>query len=154
MRLISLSRNERHTSTPALQSWFNEKYFQAPVLKYDTDEFLVECYLRSVLFLKLNMAFLKIYRSTNADSPAYCLWDDVLTLTQPLITNLKRWLSLPHQCSIKAKPSQIHWPGSLSSDFSHNKHVIGSWLQLEQDADLDSCALKCLHYRIPQRYQM
>lgn len=66
----------------------------------------------------------------------------------------KKWSSLPHQHYIKAKLRRGCWLQSISSDFLHNEHVIASWFQLEQDTDLDSCMLKCLHLRIPHRYQM
>lgn len=66
----------------------------------------------------------------------------------------KTWSSLPHQHSINAIHQQGCWLQSISSDFFHNEHVITSWFQLEQDTDLGSCMFKCLHLRIPCRYQM
>lgn len=66
----------------------------------------------------------------------------------------KKWSSLPHRGDIKAKPSQGCWLASTSAASRDNEHVISSRFQLEQDTDGDSCTLKCLHLRIPRRYQM
>lgn len=64
------------------------------------------------------------------------------------------WSSLPHRGDIKAKPSQGCWLASIPADSRYNEHVISSRFQLARDTDRDSCTLKCLHLRIPRRYQM
>lgn len=66
----------------------------------------------------------------------------------------KMWSSLPHRGDIKAKPSQGCWLASIPADSRYNEHVISSRFQLARDTDRDSCTLKCLHLRIPRRYQM
>lgn len=70
-------------------------------------------------------------------------------LLETLISDIKK--------EVKPATSTLHqgdtlaecWLESTSSDFLHNEHVIASRFQLEQDTDLDSCMLKCLHLRIP-----
>lgn len=91
-------------------------------------------------------------------SSACVLWDEMPTLLGTLITDLKKKKKSGQACHIDAtsrrKPSQGCWLPSISSDSPYNEHVISSRFQLEQDTNRDSCMLKCLHLRIPRRYQM
>lgn len=87
-------------------------------------------------------------------SSVYALWDEILNCWRHWFLRRKSVVkpatSTPHQGkALAGMLARVHL-----SDFLHNEHVIASWFQLEQDTDLDSCMLKCLHLRIPHRYQM
>lgn len=75
-------------------------------------------------------------------------------LIQKKTKKKKRGQACHIDATSRRKPSQGCWLPSISSDSPYNEHVISSRFQLEQDTNRDSCMLKCLHLRIPRRYQM